>query len=144
MFDFLLGGRVNPDRQREAADLSQLDNVRFVGPVVDGKAFLDSLDVGIIPFTEDGIGDAINPVKMYTYLERGLPVVATNIAECRSFHEDVMAAPDADRFVDSLVHAVSAEVAGRWSDRRQFALGHTWDSRATTAIERLTSVGLVA
>lgn len=142
-FDFVIGGRINPDRQEQVEELASRDNVQFVGPVSDGKAFLQTLDVGMIPFIEDAVGDAINPVKMYTYLERGLPVVATNIRECRGIHEDVIAATGADEFADALVHSVGRAVQARRSERREFALGHTWNARATTAVEHLSSLGIL-
>lgn len=141
--DFLIGGRVNADRAKEVAPLARLDNVRMLGPVPEqsGQVLLESFDVGLVPFIEGPIGDSINPVKMYTYLERGLPVVASDIRECRGVpHVTVASSPT--EFADA-IEASLLEPVSRKAQRREFALSQTWDHRALSAFERLGEWGLI-
>jgi hypothetical protein len=78
--DFVIAGRVNRDRADDAADLAGLPNVQLPGEIFTG---VPAADVGIIPFREGPVGDRINAVKMHEYLHRGIPVLATDIRECR-------------------------------------------------------------
>ena len=89
----MIGGRINSDQEQRADALANLPNVSLLGPVPfkDGQALIESFSVGLIPFEEGSVGDAINPVKMYTYLERGVPVATTDIRECRGLLPHVRA-----------------------------------------------------
>ncbi len=84
--DFVLAGRVNAERRDELdAAAGGHRNIEVLGPLsaTEGEAFLDQLDVGLVPFAENRVGDAINATKYYHYAAHGLPIVSSDTREAR-------------------------------------------------------------
>lgn len=85
----------------QGADVSMLralPNVHLVGIQSHARlsAIIDAFDVGIIPFHMTELTEAVHPLKVYDYLGRGKPVVASPLREllpmrlCRSIWLFVM------------------------------------------------------
>ncbi|HYM80144.1 MAG TPA: glycosyltransferase [Candidatus Limnocylindria bacterium] len=78
---------IGPKTQATAAPLAELarrEGVMLLGerPYEQVPAYLQSLDVGVIPFrAQDPFVQAINPNKVYQYLASGLPVVTTPVLD---------------------------------------------------------------
>jgi UDP-galactopyranose mutase len=141
---FVFGGRVNAERSAEVQQrFRDLPNVNMLGsvPEEDGQSLIESFDVGLVPFNEDSTGDAINPVKMYAYLERGVPVVATDIRECRGLDPCVRTGSGPDGFIRAIQAALADSTSTRDS-RRELALQNTWERRASDAIGELKAAGV--
>lgn len=142
---FIVGGRVNIDRAEEVRrELQPLPNVEILGTVSeeDGQGLIESFDVGVIPFKEDEVGNAINPVKMYAYLERGVSVVASDIRECRGREPHVRAGKGPAGFSASIKDTLAARSDSPRTARRAYAIENTWDRRAKFAIEALRDAGV--
>jgi len=131
-WQFLLCGRVNHDRERETQVLRTLPNVRITGSVdgFGGQRAIVAADVCLVPFREAPISDAINPVKVFSYLSFGKRVVATDIEECRT-SRFVTTASGAAAFVAALKHEYLQE--SRSAERKAFAAANTWSIRAAEA-----------
>ena len=128
---FLIGGRVNPDRADEFTALKRAPNVEYVGQISISMAdqFLAGLAVGLIPFKPGWVGDRLNPVKMSEYAAHGLPIVATDIAECRSSGV-VVTADDAEEMAAAIKSALGQ---ARPSERSlEYAKENTWAQQAAT------------
>lgn len=142
-YTFALVGRVNPDQEVRVAPLRQLPNVLLPGEAIldEGDAWVNVFDVGLIPFTPSPTNDAINPVKMFMYLAVGLPVVATDIAECRrAAYVETADSPAA--FVSAITKAIAEDDEAARRRRREHAARNTWDSRAREAVGILRTNGL--
>jgi glycosyltransferase involved in cell wall biosynthesis len=141
---FAIVGRVNEDREDAVAPLRRLSNVVMPGQVdyEQGRAWVGAFDVGLIPFTVGPMNDAINPVKMYMYLMAGLPVVSTNVAECRR-NPFVRAAANSEEFAAFVQECTRPDFESDAAKRTEFALLNTWEVRAHEAVALLRQYGLL-
>ncbi|MHB1126056.1 MAG: glycosyltransferase [Bacillota bacterium] len=105
-------------------------NVQYLGQKKyhDLPAYLQHLDVGIIPFYLDGVSLASNPIKMYEYLAAGKPVVATNLPEVKNCSL-VRVAANPDEFVFQVKRAIIEDSPRLASVRKQWAFANSWDNR---------------
>jgi glycosyltransferase involved in cell wall biosynthesis len=141
---FAIVGRVNPDQEHRLALLHSMANVMFLGQVSAsaGQACLQAFDLAVIPFLPGPTSDAINPVKMWTYLAAGLPVVSTWIAECRDV-PGVVATRDGSEFTNAISDGLAGNSGSTADERRSYAERNTWDQRAAYALEVLRSHNLL-
>ncbi len=135
---FCLVGRVNAEQAAAVSLLKKRNNVIVTGAVsvAEGKAYMAAFDVGLIPFVPGAMNDAINPCKMYMYLWAGMPVVATDIRECRRHAPHVLTADENSPLVKRIEEALSEPQANR-ERRRLFAAENSWDQRARQAMSVL-------
>ena len=135
---FAIVGRVNSDQEDALAPLRQLPNVIMPGQVSydDGRAWVAAFDVATIPFKIGATNDAINPVKMYMYLMAGLPIVTTDMAECR-LNPFVRTATTPIDYVRLLQESISQRPPPDRDARISFARRNTWDIRANEALNIL-------
>lgn len=82
---FELIGYGEPDWVQEKA--AEFKNINLLGKVYpsDLHIHVARWSVGIIPFTESDLSDAVDPIKIYEYLYFGLPVVVTGIAHLKDY-----------------------------------------------------------
>ena len=141
---FVIIGRVNAEQEDRVAALRQLENVRFLGQLDNREAgkWLGDFMAALIPFTPGAMNDAINPVKMHMYLAAGLPVVATNIAECVA-NEHVITGADPDSFASALADALAADNDEAVQQRQRYGRANTWERRAEEAISLILTQGLL-
>jgi len=127
---FEIGGRVNHEYSTPITEIAKHDNVTILGPLdaEDGRRLLERASVGIIPFATGWVGDRINPVKSYEYQAAGLPVVASDIAECRELPL-VDVGRDAKSFAAAICRALEERPAP-WAPAMEFAQRNRWDDRA--------------
>jgi glycosyltransferase involved in cell wall biosynthesis len=136
-------GRSN-QANREYPRFDSLPNVHVVGPKPhrDIPSYVSTFDVGLIPFDVRPMTDSSNPIKMYEYLSAAVPVVATDLSECR-LQPGVMVARDRTDFVRLVGQALEMT----WDERlalRSLARPHTWTARAEKllgALERSEAAG---
>lgn len=141
---FCIAGRINREHEDDMAQIRALPNVVVTGPVsrADGERLVAYFDVGLIPFKCGEVCDAINPVKMYMYLKSGIPVVASDIRECRGRKPLVSTARTVSEFVGCLRDALIEvpEIAFR---RRVYAEEQTWSNRASEVMHLLEKSNLL-
>ena len=133
-FDFVLVGP--RDRRGPSVQLARLPNVRLLGPrpykLV--PAYIDAFDVCWVPFKQNAVGLAANPVKIYEYLALGKPVISTPVADTESFGELVQVARTASEMAARLRDALAAPPATR-APRVAFAQENSWDVRAREYVQ---------
>lgn len=115
-----------------AGSLSRMDNVSLVGevPYPALPKLVGSFDVGIIPFEQNPLTWATNPVKLYEYLASGLPVVATGIPEVSRLGRLVYTAGDVSEFVAQTERALREDSPELRRIRAGFAQRHSWQRAA--------------
>ncbi|MGM9988331.1 MAG: glycosyltransferase [Bacillaceae bacterium] len=108
------------------------DNIHFYGKVHPSELykFVSKWHVGIIPFKQSKLSEAVDPIKIYEYLYFGLPTVSTGIPHLSKYpfvkHCDS---------TDELVVAVQSfykQVINQGLDYREldeFLKETTWDER---------------
>lgn len=138
-FDFVLVGP--HDRRGAARRGPALPNVRFLGPRPYDRvpAYIDTFTVGWVPFRQDAVGTAANPVKIYEYLALGKPVVTTPVADPASYEGLVTVARTAEEMVSALRAAESTATEGS-AARVAFARRNDWSSRAAEIVRFLATL----
>ena len=133
---------VGPRSRRSRSDLlPRSSNVHLLGHrrYEDIPAYLRAFDVCWIPFKEDRITQAANPVKVYEYLAFGKRVVSTPLPDVESFQGFV----SVGRSPAGIADVLSAELRSSPHDSRDrvsFAKANSWDARASEYLCFLESV----
>lgn len=128
-FDFVFVGPHG--RRGDVASVVSLPNVRLLGPRPYAKvpAYVDTFAVCWVPFRQNEVGTAANPVKIYEYLALGKPVVSTPVADMDTFGEVVDVARTPEEMAQRLRAAVTAPPSSAEA-RISFARQNTWEVRA--------------
>ena len=94
----VLVGKVAADAEKHASVLDGITNVHFLGrkPYADLPAYCKNFDVALNPFVVNELTLAANPLKVREYLAAGLPVVSTDIPECRILPDCLIGTDHAD------------------------------------------------
>lgn len=133
---------IGPDYDGTLRPSGLLDepNVHWLGPKEYGDlpAYVSRFDIALIPFVQGlDLTDSVSPIKLYEYAAAGVPVVVSDVAECRDIREIRIAATDA-AFVD----AVAREATGNEREAlRDFARKNSWRARAETILAALHQAG---
>jgi glycosyltransferase involved in cell wall biosynthesis len=126
-------------------ELPRADNIHFIGPISYARlpAYARYFDVGLIPFVDDQLTRAVNPLKLYEYFALGLPVLATKLPELERAGGPVFLAADAAEFTLQLKRILSRGPAELKEESLCAASRNTWSQRAgvlSSFIESLESV----
>jgi teichuronic acid biosynthesis glycosyltransferase TuaH len=110
--------------------LNQFSNIVFTGPqpYIELPNIMRSFDVCIVPHLVTPFTESLNPIKLWEYLAAGKPIVSTNVAGFRDFHELLFVSQTHDDFKENLSVALSADKSDP-NDRQDVAKLHSWDSR---------------
>lgn len=94
----VLVGKVAADAEKHASVLDGVSNVHFLGrkPYSELPAYCKAFDVALNPFVVNELTLAANPLKVREYLAAGLPVVSTDIPECRVLPDCLIGTDHAD------------------------------------------------
>ena len=125
---------------RAVGEFARRDGVAVLGsrPYAELPAWMQSLDVGVIPFrANDPHVQGINPNKVYQYLASGVPVVTTPVLDLEPAGPLLQYADSPSSMARAVGAALDAprDVEGA----RAWARSHDWQSLAATmvtAIER--------
>lgn len=120
--------------RREGGDSRAADglaNVTFLGarPYDAVPAYVAAFDVCWVPFKQNDVALAANPVKIYEYLAVGKPVVSTPVADMDHFGGLIASAASPVTMVAALRAALAGDPAAA-AARRRFARANSWRSRA--------------
>ncbi|HWB97233.1 MAG TPA: glycosyltransferase [Bryobacteraceae bacterium] len=126
---FVLAGRME---QAEIGSLAALPNVEFRGEVPYARLpeVYAGFRVGLIPFLVNELTLATNPIKLYEYFSRGMPVVTTALPEVEAFGDLVYVASSAAGFAMQVSHALAEQDPERRARRREVARRESWAARA--------------
>ena len=110
-----------------------LSNVYFLGSKTHSvlQLYLQSSQVGIIPFLRTNLIESVNPIKLYEYMAAGLPVVSTSWRELEYLDSPAFLAKDHDQFIDYIKKIVTEPDVIDKQLFVDFAKSNTWDSRFT-------------
>lgn len=91
-------------------------------------------DVGIIPFKNSSMIDAVNPIKMWEYLAAGMPVVTTAVPEAKKYEGILFYSQDEEAFLTNIQLALRDNSYLRREERLALARQNSWDARAERII----------
>ena len=140
--DFLLIGLY--DEQVERYRYAKPDNVFLPGrlePYARLPAYVNTFDVGLIPFETGPITDAIDPVKLYEYFSLGKPVVATDLQQLRRYNDGSLlrVANTVDEFVKAITFFLNHDSEVWRESRRDIARQNSWLSKARIMMDNIES-----
>jgi glycosyltransferase involved in cell wall biosynthesis len=106
-------------------------NVHFLGrrPYEQTPAYLQAMDIAIIPHRLDAFLSSTNPMKMYDYLAAGKPIVSTPGAGTEAFAQHIVIAKDAAEFSEAINRALAADSPAQHQARQSALSGHLWSDR---------------
>ena len=134
----VLVGPGTPATDAAVAEFGRREGVVVLGPrsYADVPAYMQGLDVGVIPFrADDPYVRGINPNKVYQYLAAGIPVLTTPLLDLPPSPPDLLYASTAAEFEHSLEQALGgARDAAR---RRALARPHDWDALARRMVAEI-------
>lgn len=123
------------------ARLAARDNVHFLGvrPHEDVRAYLEGLDIGLIPHLVNDFTRSLDPLKLYEYLAAGCPVIATPVDNAPDLAAHVSVVDSAETLIAAAEELLGAEDAERQARRRAAVADATWEARAVE-VESLLAV----
>lgn len=134
----VLIGPGSPATDAQVRALAARDGVAVIGPrpYEDVPAYMQALDVGLIPFrANDPHVRGINPNKVYQYLASGRPVVTTPVLDLEPQGHHLQFATDPAGMVQAVHRAL--DHPGDADARRAIARAHDWDVIATRMVEEM-------
>ncbi len=134
----VLVGPGTPATDAAVADFARRDGVAVLGPrpYADVPAYMQGLDVGLIPFrADDPFVQGINPNKVYQYLAAGLPVLTTPLLDLAEHAPDLLFAHDVEGFARAL--GVALDAPADPARRRALARPHDWDVLAARMVAEI-------
>jgi glycosyltransferase involved in cell wall biosynthesis len=126
---FLLGGRIEFEPIRQ---LQSLSNVELLGeiPYREVPELLARFRVAMIPFVVNPLTLMTNPIKLYEYFSRGLPVVSAPLPETQAMGDLVYTAQDPAEFALQVKAALAEDDPSRYTRRKEVAVRESWTARA--------------
>ncbi|PIE23356.1 MAG: glycosyl transferase family 1 [Planctomycetota bacterium] len=132
-WDFVLIGSTGT---HDVSSLEGLANVHLLGekPYDELPRWVHGFDIACIPFKDNELTRATNPVKFFEYMSAGKPVVSTPLCELEPYEGSYYPASDGKSFVEAAERAL-AESADPQSHsqllalRRQIGRENTWKAR---------------
>jgi glycosyltransferase involved in cell wall biosynthesis len=137
---FLLIGPVTSDSLLPVLQsLTKYDNFSMLGPKPYQAlpAYLQSSDVGLIPFYLTELTEAVNPIKYYEYLASGLPVVAPPMREMVEMQGPRTLYRNDEEFC-SAIRDLPGQSIDEKNKLKEVAAQHTWRARYQE-IEKIVS-----
>lgn len=114
----------------------------FLGakPYNDLPVFYNSIDIGIIPFKDNRVANAANPIKMYEYLASGKPVIATYSHETSLYPHQVYTFKSVQELPELINKVLENETEKIKTDRLLIAKSNTWENRFKIVEEEIDRV----
>jgi glycosyltransferase involved in cell wall biosynthesis len=134
----VLIGPGSPATDAAVAEFGARDGVAVLGPrpYADVPAYMQALDVGLIPFrADDPFVQGINPNKVYQYLAAGVPVITTPVLDLEERAPELRFASTEGQWCDALGTALAA--GDERESRRALARPHDWDALAARMVREI-------
>ncbi len=136
---------IGPRTERQSDTRYRLDrlltaeNVTWLGqlPYEEISSRLATMSVGLTPYLDTEFNRASFPLKTLEYLAAGLPVVSTDLPSVGWLRTDLIEVATGKRDYVQKVRSAMDEVQEKSivTRRREFAISHSWERRATQLME---------
>ena len=121
--------------QVDVSRLEALPNVVLLGKREHAEVpgYVRGFDAAIVPYKLSEYTSNVYPTKLNEYLSMGVPVVATDLAEIRRFHQDhgdvIAVGRSADDFAAAVEKSLCDHGADRVARRIEVARSNSWERR---------------
>jgi hypothetical protein len=125
---FLIAGRIEYDPIQR---LRALPNVELMGEIPYSRVpeLLAQFRIALIPFRINPLTLMTNPIKLYEYFSRGLPVVSAPLPEAAAMADLVYLGASPGDFARQVGRALEEDDAPRRARRREISLRESWEAR---------------
>jgi glycosyltransferase involved in cell wall biosynthesis len=108
------------------------NNVHLLGPrpYAELPAYVQSFDVGMIPYVRNEWTESVDPLKLLEYLASGVPVVSTSLPEVHKYASQVSISNDPAVFTNFVAAAIAEGKERGLVARQALAAANTWPARA--------------
>jgi glycosyltransferase involved in cell wall biosynthesis len=115
----------------DVSRLAARPNVMLLGrrPYADLPRYAKGFSVGLCPFKINELTANVNPIKLREYLSAGLPVVSTDIPECRVRPEWGRVARTAEEFTGQVEAVLGEDTPARRRERSEAMKAETWERK---------------
>ena len=122
----------------DVSDLTRLPNVHLLGPRAHDllPAYLQQMDLFIIPYHVNAYTVNVHPVKSYEALATGKPLVVVALPELQPYAGPVLVARDDDEFLAGIAAGLAESDPVLIEKRRKIAQNNTWDIRCRVIKEK--------
>ncbi|HAV78539.1 MAG TPA: hypothetical protein DCX53_14415, partial [Anaerolineae bacterium] len=123
-------------------DIKKLRNIHFLGEKSYSElpSYLTSFDVCTIPFLQNPLTEATNPVKVFEYLSAAKPVVATSLPELFPMRDTVYLYSSPEEFSSKLEQALQENSNELQEHRLKIARANTWEIRYQALQPKITAL----
>lgn len=120
--------------------LLEQPNVEWAGALRNDlvPAFLQTLDVCLIPHRDDAVSRSMSPLKLLQYLGSGRPIVATDVAGMERAAGHIAIAHDYGDFERKVAEALEFDAETGSAARIAVARAATWDLRTRQMFDHVT------
>ncbi len=127
--------------EQGAVTLRGIDNITLLGrrPHDAVPAYINAFDVCWVPFKQNRVAEAADPIKIYEYLSLGKPVVTTPVGDAAEFGDVISIGRTADEIAGMLRSSIESGDKGRTA-RAEFAAKNAWSAQAGKYVEFLRSL----
>lgn len=106
--------------------------------------YISAFDVSLIPFKDNDLTRAVDPLKLYEYLAVGQPVVSTPLPRALPFAPFVEFADTETGFQEAIARALADRSPERTQDRQRSIVPYSWTERVRALCAHIeTDLGLV-
>src|SRR3990170_4052547 len=115
----------------DVSPLRSLGNVLLLGrrPYAELPSYCRGFDVGLCPFRVNELTMHVNPLKLREYLAAGLPVVSTDLPECRLHPQWTRVGCDPEDFVAQIESALRQDSPEARRLRSEAMKAESWDRK---------------
>jgi len=134
------------DTRCDLGILQSAPNVHWLKgrPYEQLPAYCRGFDVGLIPFRQNRLVQAVNPIKLREYLAAGMPVVSASMDMVRGYGPAVQLADTLSEFLTACEAALQIAGDGRPEARQELVRADGWDARVDYLSELVSGDGPVS
>jgi hypothetical protein len=119
--------------------LKKFSNVHFMGVIEypDVRAWIQEMDVAILPHLNSKKTRSMNPLKLYVYCSLGVPVVSTDIENLDELKPFVWIADTYDDFILKVEKALEDGKKEISNSLNECLIANTWEKRVDQILKEL-------
>ena len=130
---------VEYDNSFKRSKIDKLSNVFYLGKInyYDLHKYSENADLLTIPFVINDITESTSPVKLFEYMATNIPILTTNMQECRKY-KSVIIGTDHNDFINKIDSTINLINDSKYLElEMKEALENTWKKKANIIINLL-------